>query len=52
MYLVKLVDVVGEQVDNLACCGLSHGWAAEAKSLEKKNHDFSLSEDKPRQLAY
>lgn len=33
-YLVKLVDVVGEQVNNLARGGLSHGGAAEAQSLQ------------------
>lgn len=33
-YLVELVDVIGKQVNNLACGGLSHGGAAETESLQ------------------
>lgn len=38
-YIIKLVDVIGKEVDNLARGGLSHGWTAETQSLETdRNH--------------
>ena len=33
-YLVKLIHIVGQQVDYLACGGLPHGWATQAKGLK------------------
>ena len=33
-YLVKPVHIVGQQVDNLACGGLPHGRATQAKCLK------------------
>ena len=33
-YLVKSVHIVGQQIDYLACGGLHHGWATQAKGLK------------------
>ena len=33
-HLVKPVHIVGQQVDYLACGGLPHGWATQAKGLK------------------
>ena len=33
-YLVKLIYIVEQQVDYLACGGLPHGWATQVKGLK------------------
>ena len=33
-YLIKPVHIIGQQVDYLACGGLPHGWATQAKWLK------------------
>ena len=33
-YLIKLVHIIGQKIDYLACGGLSHGWATQAKGLK------------------
>lgn len=33
-YLIKLVHVIGQQIDNLACSGLTQGHVTKAKCLE------------------
>ena len=33
-YIIKLVDVIGQEVDDLARGGLSHGVVIETQSLE------------------
>ena len=35
-YLIKPVHIVGQQVDYLACGGLPHGWATQAKGLKRE----------------
>lgn len=37
-YLIKPVDIVGEEVDYLTCGGLSHGWTAQTQCLQKEKH--------------
>ena len=33
-YLIKLVHIIGQKIDYLACGGLPHGWATQAKGLK------------------
>lgn len=45
-YLIKLVHIIGQQIDDLACGGLAHGHVTKAKCLkkgrERENHIPSL----------
>jgi len=44
-YVIELVDVVGEEVDDLARGGLSHGRAAETQSLEREKRRTPSGKD-------
>lgn len=33
-YLIKLVHIIGQQIDDLACSGLAHGRVTKAKCLK------------------
>lgn len=33
-YLIKLVHIIGQQIDDLACGGLAHGHVTKAKCLK------------------
>lgn len=38
-YLIKFVHVIGQQIDNLACSGLTQGHVTEAKRLEYRERE-------------